>query len=134
MIISPKGKRPDRIVNQGGESIQEIIGTHCGNAKSHSVAEVMLEKGQSSDAHFHKHSEETYLILSGSGRLHLDQHTIHLEPGDAVLIQPNEIHQIFNDNQKTLRFLAICVPAWHPDDSHPAKTYQNTSHSTGQQT
>jgi mannose-6-phosphate isomerase-like protein (cupin superfamily) len=40
-----------------------------------------------------------------------------LKPGDAVAIQPDEVHQIFNDGPADLVFLAVCAPAWTPDNS-----------------
>jgi mannose-6-phosphate isomerase-like protein (cupin superfamily) len=34
-----------------------------------------------------------------------------------VLIEPDEVHQIFNPAKENLVFLAVCVPAWQPEDS-----------------
>lgn len=40
-----------------------------------------------------------------------------LHPGQACLIKPLEIHQIFNKGEENLEFLTVSVPAWTPDDS-----------------
>jgi mannose-6-phosphate isomerase-like protein (cupin superfamily) len=33
------------------------------------------------------------------------------------LIEPREIHQISNQKDEDLLFIAVCVPAWSPADS-----------------
>ena len=40
-----------------------------------------------------------------------------LSPGQACLICPPQVHQIFNDGSIDLEFLAVCAPAWTPHDS-----------------
>ena len=42
---------------------------------------------------------------------------LRLVPGDALLIHSFETHQIFNDGDKDLEFIAVCAPAWTPDNS-----------------
>lgn len=117
MQISRKLDYPPKINNPDGEIIQEILGIQAGNVNSHSLAEVTIPPGKTSVSHFHKESEESYLILSGTATLKIDQAELTLTSGDAVLIEPHEIHQISNQSHQDLVFLAVCVPAWHPEDS-----------------
>lgn len=117
MHISRSTNLPPLIKNPGGEHIQEIIGIQSGSIHSHSLAQVTLTPGKSSAPHFHKESEESYLILSGTASLKIDHVKFKLMPGEAILIEAGEVHQIANTSDENLTFLAVCVPAWQPDDS-----------------
>ncbi len=117
MHISREKTRPNVIINPHDEILQEILGAVEGGVNSHSLAEVRIPPGKSSVAHYHKESEETYLILSGQASMRVDDHHFQLNTGDACYIQPEEIHLIFNESDSDLVFLAICVPAWRPGDS-----------------
>ncbi|MCB2209782.1 cupin domain-containing protein [bacterium] len=121
MILSRIAERPPSLHNPGGEVVQEITGLEVGNVVSHSLAEVRLQSGGTSEAHYHKVAEESYLILEGEAQLLVNGREVHLTPGDAVVIQPPEVHQISNPGDTELVFLAVCVPAWVPDDSYPAE-------------
>lgn len=117
MFISRMKNRPDLITNPNGEVIQEILGAGCGGVNNHSLAAVTIPFGRSSTPHFHKHAVESYLILEGCARLEIDDRQFQLQAGDACLIEPEEVHRIWNEETKNLHFLAICVPAWTPEDS-----------------
>lgn len=117
MIISRKTDLPKLISMPRGENIQELLGLVAGNVKSHSLAEITIPPGNASSQHFHKFSEESYLILSGEATLDIDGQVFKLNPGEAVLIEPHEIHQISNQTDEDLVFIAVCVPAWSPEDS-----------------
>jgi mannose-6-phosphate isomerase-like protein (cupin superfamily) len=107
------------LVTPAGEVIFELVGQgeSAGEISSHSLAQIQIPPGKSSSFHYHKVSEETYFILEGQGWMSLDGREFTLNPGQAILIQPGEIHQICNQGEKELKFLAICVPAWVPEDS-----------------
>jgi len=117
MKISKKTDFPKKISVPGGETIQEVLGLVAGNVSSHSLAKIIIKPGNASSRHFHKYSEESYLILSGEATLDIDRHVFTLSPGEAVLIEPHEIHRISNQKDEDLVFIAVCVPAWTPDDS-----------------
>ncbi|MFW5714081.1 MAG: cupin domain-containing protein [Brevefilum sp.] len=117
MQITRESNLPDLITNPHGEDVQEILGINAGGVESHSLARVTIAPGKCSLPHYHKGSEESYLILSGTADLEVDSHKFNLSPGEAVLIEPFEVHQISNPGSEDLVFLAVCVPAWRPDDS-----------------
>ncbi len=100
-----------------GEIVFELIGAAAGGLQSHSVAQVLLPPGKASRRHHHPVAEESYFILAGQARLELDGATAHLRPGDAVAIPSGAVHQIHNEGDTDLIFLAVCVPAWTPDNS-----------------
>lgn len=102
-----------------GEMIYEMIGRPeaLGGTSKHSFVHVSLPPGKSSPAHYHKVSEETYYILRGKGRIVIDHKEFPLTVGQACLIMPGEVHQIFNEENAPLEFLTVSAPAWTPDDS-----------------
>jgi len=102
-----------------GEHVYEMLGApeHIGGAKGHSFSHVVISPGGASRPHYHPVAEETYYILSGEGRMLVDGLEHRLVPGDALLVLPPEVHQIFNDSQSDLEFIAVCAPAWSPDNS-----------------
>ena len=120
MIITKITDYPARLGDATGESIQELLGHQAGGATSHSLAMITIQPGKSSAPHFHKISDESYLILSGVASMQIDQAQFELEAGEAVFIKPMEVHQISNHRESELTFLAVCVPAWYPEDSLPA--------------
>lgn len=122
MIITKIKDYPARLGDTTGENVQELLGRQAGGATNHSLAMITIQPGKSSAPHFHKKSDESYLILSGVASMYIDQAQFDLEAGEAVLIEPMEVHQISNHRDTELTFLAVCVPAWHPDDSFSADT------------
>jgi mannose-6-phosphate isomerase-like protein (cupin superfamily) len=119
MRIVSKGDIEKPIRNPSGEVIYELIGApeESGGSEKHSVALVTIPPGKSSAEHYHHVSEESYYILRGTARMVIDGQAFQLTPGQACLIQPLERHQIFNDGDDELEFIAVCAPAWTPDDS-----------------
>lgn len=102
-----------------GERVYEILGAPeaIGGASHHSFSHVVIPAGCSSRPHYHPVAEETYYILAGEGRMLVDGKELILRPGDALLILPPEVHQIFNDTDRDLEFIAVCAPAWEPSNS-----------------
>lgn len=103
-----------------GEVIFEMIGrpAEIGGTTNHSFVHVSVPYGKSSPKHFHKVSEETYYVLSGKGRIIVDEEEKMLSPGDACLIMPGEIHQIFVESEEGLEFITVSAPAWVPTDTY----------------
>lgn len=100
-----------------GEIISELIGNAAGGTQTYSIAQIVLPPNDKSGKHYHPVAEESYYILSGTAQMIMDDKTITLNPGDTIAILPNNVHQIWNEGPDDLVFLAICVPAWTPDNS-----------------
>lgn len=121
MIISRKSARPPQLIHPEGEMIQEILGTHTGKVQSHSLARVTLPPGKASVPHYHKVSDESYLILSGTATMIIDKIPFILTAGDANLIERGEVHKISNQSLEDLIFLAVCIPSWQDNDHFQTK-------------
>jgi len=60
------------------------------DAESIGVALLHIKPGQRQPfAHRHDHAEEIYVVLSGSGRIKLDDEVHELKPMDAVRLAPH---------------------------------------------
>lgn len=101
-----------------GELIYELVGNRqcLGGTAKHSLAQVVVAPGKLSPRHYHRVSEETYFLLRGKARMIVDGNEFFLSPGEACLIMPKEVHQVFNDEPENLEFLVFCAPPWTPDD------------------
>lgn len=119
MKVTKRGESGEPIHSPTGEAIYSLIGRGEGEGgvESHSLAEVVIPPGKSSERHYHQELEETYYILHGQGEMEIDGEAFTLQPGDACLIEAGEAHQIFNREKEDLVFLAVCGPAWKPEDS-----------------
>ena len=117
--VKSKEKNNNPIITSHGEIIYEIIGSvqKRGGTEQHSLAHVVIPPGKSSLAHYHKVCEESYYILRGAARMVINAQEFTLVPDQACVIHPGERHQIFNTGAEDLEFLAVCAPAWYPEDS-----------------
>jgi quercetin dioxygenase-like cupin family protein len=69
-----------------------------------------LHPGQASTRHRHRHQEELYVVLSGSGRMRVGEEALRLEPLSAVLVSPGELRQLFNDTDVDTLWLVLGSP------------------------
>jgi quercetin dioxygenase-like cupin family protein len=95
-----------------GSTIREYLHT-----PAQSLAEATLEPGQATERHYHRLSEEIYLIVEGGGRMELDGEERDVAAGDAILIPPGAWHTLLAGSDGT-RLLCCCVPAYSHDDTY----------------
>ena len=103
--------------SEHGEVVRELFGAAAGGSQGHSLAQITVPPGKGSLKHYHPIAEESYYILSGTGRMEIDGEVTTLGPGDSVIIVPPQVHQLTNTGDHDLVLLAVCVPAWTPDCS-----------------
>ena len=89
-----------------------------GAAEKHSLAHIVIAPGDGCEPHYHKVCEESYYILKGRARLVLDGQSYEMAPGQACLLMPGQTHQIISVGEEDLEFLAVCAPAWYPEDTY----------------
>jgi quercetin dioxygenase-like cupin family protein len=79
-----------------------------------------LHPGQASTKHRHRQTHELYVLLEGTGRLRVagDLHTLH--PFDALLVEPEDVRQLFNDTDTDQLWLVVGAPP------EPANTLEMT--------
>ena len=69
-----------------------------------------LRPGQASTRHRHTETVELYVVLEGTGRLHVDDDVLTLEPLSAVLVEPETVRQPFNDTDADQLWLIFGTP------------------------
>jgi uncharacterized cupin superfamily protein len=69
-----------------------------------------LHPGQASTKHRHRSEHELYLVLEGTGRMRLDDESLTLERLSAVLVEPEQIRQVFNDTDADALWLVVGAP------------------------
>jgi mannose-6-phosphate isomerase-like protein (cupin superfamily) len=95
-----------------GSTIRELHHT-----QAQSLAEATLEPDQVTQRHYHRRSEEIYLVTKGSGSLEVDGETRRVRPGDAILIPPGAWHTLENDGTSELTILCMCSPPYSHEDT-----------------
>ncbi|WP_272061358.1 cupin domain-containing protein [Oscillatoria sp. CS-180] len=81
----------------------------------YSLAHAIVPVGQTSVDHSLTTSE-VYYILSGQGKMHINDETQAVGPGDAIYIPPNARQFIQNIGTEPLVFVCIVDPAWRAED------------------
>src|SRR5262245_15423902 len=69
-----------------------------------------LKPGQASTRHRHFETVELYVVLEGTGRLHVGDEVLTLEPLSAVLVDPETVRQPFNDTDADQLWLIFGTP------------------------
>ncbi|HET7567120.1 MAG TPA: cupin domain-containing protein [Gaiellaceae bacterium] len=104
--------RAEPFVTKDGSTIRELH-----HSEAQSLAEATLEPGQATERHYHRASEEIYVVTKGSGDLEVDGETRRVRPGDAILIPPGAWHTLENNGTSELTILCCCAPPYSHDDT-----------------
>jgi mannose-6-phosphate isomerase-like protein (cupin superfamily) len=80
-----------------------------------SLAEASLAPGRSTQRHYHRASEEIYVVLEGEGEVEIDGEVRRVRPGEAALIPAGAWHEITAASE--LRFLCCCAPPYSDADT-----------------
>ena len=100
------------IVTLDGSQIREWAGKVAMPACNQSLAEATIPVGGATTEHYHRVSEELYLVSAGRGRLVIDGEERMIGEGDCALIPPGAPHKLFNAGSEPLRVLCACSPAY----------------------
>ena len=74
------------------------------------VTWVDVPPGGEQRAHSHPDSEQVYVIVRGSGRMHVSGDTEQVGEGDLVFIPPAAEHGIVNDGSELLVYISAASP------------------------
>ena len=86
---------------------RQIVGDF--KAPVHFVDYAVLPPGASIGRHRHGRDEELYLVLEGSGMLHLDGRDVRVGPGSVIVNRAGGVHGLRNDTEAPLRLFVIEV-------------------------
>lgn len=96
----------------GGEGTAEVRalfekGAYHGHCRL--MAELTLKPGESVGQHTHEGDEELIYMLEGTCRYEDNGRWTELHTGDAALTRSGESHEICNDSDNTVRYLAVVL-------------------------
>ena len=100
-----------------GSQIREWAGRVSVPAQNQSLAEAIVAVGAATTEHYHRTSEELYLITDGEGRLTIDGEERLLGEGDCALIPPGAGHKLFNTGVVPLKVVCACSPPYADEDT-----------------
>src|SRR5436853_2894007 len=83
-------------VTLDGSEIREWAGARSMPARNQSLAEATIPVDGATTAHYHRSTEELYLVVEGLGRLVIDGEQREVAEGDCPLIPPGATHKLFN--------------------------------------
>ncbi len=100
-----------------GSEIREWAGRVSAPAVNQSLAEATIPVGGATTEHYHRTTEELYLVSEGRGRLVVDGEERTITRGDCALIPPGAVHKLFNAGAEPLRVICACAPAYSDEDT-----------------
>jgi mannose-6-phosphate isomerase-like protein (cupin superfamily) len=102
-----------------GSMVTELVRPERGGSRNVSVAEAVIEPGQSARSHQHLTSDEVYYVLSGKGVVRVAENSVPVAAGSCVLIPSGQAHQATCDGDRQLRILCICSPPYSHEETTP---------------
>jgi mannose-6-phosphate isomerase-like protein (cupin superfamily) len=100
-----------------GSEIREWAGPVSAPAVNQSLAEATLPPGGATTEHYHRVTEELYLVTEGRGRLRIGGEERDVAVGDCAVIPPGARHKLFNTGDGPLRIVCACAPAYSHEDT-----------------
>ena len=104
-------------VTLDGSEIREWAGRVSAPSRQQSLAEATVPVGGATTEHYHRTSEELYLVSAGRGRLVLDGEERLIQEGDCALIPPGGRHKVYNAGEVPLRIVCACAPPYSDEDT-----------------
>ena len=104
-------------ITKDGSSIRSLLDLSCAPVQNQSLAEASIPANGATTRHRHPQTEELYYITAGVGVLEIDGELSNVGVGDACLIPPGAIHQIYNPGPGDLKILCCCAPPYRHEDT-----------------
>ncbi len=70
-----------------------------------------LPVGSSFQPHFHEDMQEVFVLLSGIVTMKCGEQTVTMQVGDAVIVDPEEIHQMQNVGDVVAEYIVFGISA-----------------------
>jgi mannose-6-phosphate isomerase-like protein (cupin superfamily) len=83
---------------------------------SYSLTRIVMQGDDRAPTHYHRKTEEVYVILKGSAEMRVNNSRFTLTPGDVVVLDPGDVHDVELSDGETVEFLAISHPAFCQED------------------
>lgn len=108
----------DPYVTKDGSTIREWAGPgYAAQAVNQSLAEATVPPGGATVAHYHRRSEELYLVTAGAGILRIGDEERAVGPGDCAAIPPGAVHELRNEGAEDLVVVCCSSPPYAHEDT-----------------
>ena len=104
-------------VTKDGSEIRELMHPDTQPVRRQSLAEAIVQPGQTTRLHRHAHAEELYHVTAGSGLMTLGEQRFAVAVGYTVLIAAGTAHCIAATGSGPLTILCCCSPAYADADT-----------------
>jgi SAM-dependent methyltransferase/quercetin dioxygenase-like cupin family protein len=104
--VTANNVRRLRDITPGPADIAGVEVRHLTQVEDLELKVIDIEPGSSTPFHTHPHAHDA-VIVSGVGALRLDGREEALEPGDVLVVKPDEPHAIVNRGSEVLRFVCL---------------------------
>lgn len=106
---------PKSYVTKDGSVIRELLHPSFLPGLGMSLAEAVVEAGQSTERHFHMTFDEIYYCLEGAGVLYVNDAPHPFSPGSYHLMPKGSFH--FLTATTKLRLLCVCCPGYTHEET-----------------
>lgn len=117
MLVKRLAECRQIIANDGCRLRELLHPDHDASGVPYSLAMAWVDPGQATHPH-HLEQREVYLILRGSGTMHIGDESRDVAAGDALVIPPHAPQWIENRGTDVLEFVALVSPPWRAEDDH----------------
>ena len=68
-----------------------------------------LPKDSGFQPHYHEDMQEIFIMLGGPVSMRVDEETVELQAGDAILIDPREVHEMKNVSDGDVEYVVFGI-------------------------
>lgn len=76
------------------------------------IGQILMAKfkpGSKKEPHWHKIQTEIFFVLSGGAKIIINGEEFRCYPGEIIICEPNEIHEVINDTNQDFRILVLKI-------------------------
>jgi mannose-6-phosphate isomerase-like protein (cupin superfamily) len=104
-------------VQQPGRSMRWLVHPDALHASNLSFCVIRVAPGETvRPAHSHPHSEELIYILTGSGKVMIEEEVGEVRAGTAVLFEEGKVHMLRNTGTEEMKVACFFAPATSLDN------------------
>jgi len=116
-IVVRKASDVKSYVTKDSSLIFEVLHPSNSPISNGSVAVAVVGVGKRTKKHYHKRSEEVYLVWKGRGIVHVGSASVEVTQGCFVLIPPRTEHWMENKGSEELVVVCFSSPPYSHEDT-----------------